>query len=67
LNVTRRLGELAPRQIAGLAETSGYVVKKDSPDRGMERVRVRSPRGGPAERRGVGISARTLTERMSLF
>jgi uncharacterized protein YbgA (DUF1722 family) len=51
---TRRLAEL---------ELCGFVLKKDSPSCGMERVRVYHASGGSAVRRGVGLFARALLQR----
>ena len=45
----------------------GYVLKKDSPSCGMERVKVYSPKGGSAVRRGVGLFARRLMEHFPLL
>src|SRR5213078_2011602 len=43
----------------------GYVCKKDSPSCGMERVRVHG--GGRPRRRGTGLFARALMERLPLL
>jgi len=51
----RALGEL------GLA---GYVLKKDSPSCGMERVKVHARDGAPAKRDGRGFFAAALIEAM---
>lgn len=48
---TRRLADL---------ELCGFILKKDSPSCGMERVRVYHPGGGSAVRTGVGLFARAL-------
>ena len=46
---------------------SGYIVKKDSPSCGMERVKVYEKKDAPAVRRGVGIfTSRLLSERPEL-
>jgi uncharacterized protein YbgA (DUF1722 family)/uncharacterized protein YbbK (DUF523 family) len=47
-------------------DLDGYVFKKDSPSCGMERVRVFGRAGTPA-RRGVGLFARVLMERLPLL
>jgi uncharacterized protein YbgA (DUF1722 family)/uncharacterized protein YbbK (DUF523 family) len=52
----RKLDELADEQL------SGYVLKKDSPTCGLERVRVYAPSGVPT-RTGRGLFAAALTER----
>jgi len=44
----------------------GYVLKKDSPTCGMERVRVYGAGGSPA-RNGVGTFARVLMERLPML
>ncbi len=45
---------------------SGYILKKDSPSCGMERVRVHGPKGPPA-RNGRGLFAEALIEAMPLL
>jgi uncharacterized protein YbgA (DUF1722 family)/uncharacterized protein YbbK (DUF523 family) len=54
----------AERRTAALGreELSGYVLKKDSPSCGMERVRVYGP-SGMATRDGAGLFASALTRR----
>ena len=52
----RRVGELSAEDL------SGYVLKKDSPSCGMERVKVYDSNGVP-ERSGQGLFAATLAER----
>jgi uncharacterized protein YbgA (DUF1722 family) len=44
----------------------GYVLKKDSPSCGMERVRIYSPEGG-ATRNGRGLFAAALTNELPLM
>ena len=54
-------------EIAGqLAGISGYLLKKDSPSCGMERVRLYNQRGMP-ERKGVGIFAASLMQAVPLL
>ncbi len=50
------------RRLAG-EDLCGFVLKKDSPSCGMERVRVYHESGGSAVRKGVGLFARVLMER----
>jgi uncharacterized protein YbgA (DUF1722 family)/uncharacterized protein YbbK (DUF523 family) len=45
-------------------QLNGYILKKDSPSCGMERVRVYAEKGRPATRNGVGLFARVLMEKM---
>lgn len=60
-DLTARMRDYADGRAAALArlELSGYVLKKDSPSCGMERVRVHGGRGAPA-RRGRGVFAEAL-------
>jgi uncharacterized protein YbgA (DUF1722 family)/uncharacterized protein YbbK (DUF523 family) len=53
----RRAAELARERL------SGYILKKDSPSCGYERVKVRQPKG-PAKRHGRGLFAAALLEQM---
>lgn len=52
---TRRLAE---------QDLCGFILKKDSPSCGLERVRVYHAGGGSAVRKGVGLFARALLERL---
>lgn len=61
----RRWAAARARALAG-ADLDGYVLKKDSPSCGMERVRVHGPHGMP-ERKGVGLYAAALMERLPLL
>jgi uncharacterized protein YbgA (DUF1722 family)/uncharacterized protein YbbK (DUF523 family) len=65
-DLTADMRALAERRVAALArlDLSGYVLKKDSPSCGMERVRVHRGAGPPA-RTGVGAFARVLMEKLS--
>lgn len=54
------------KELAAL-DLSGYVLKKDSPSCGMERVRVHTGRGGPPRRDGVGMFARALLDALPLL
>ena len=65
-DLTAEMDGFARRRVAGLArlDLSGYVLKKDSPSCGMERVRVHGGSRPPA-RTGVGAFARVLMERLS--
>jgi uncharacterized protein YbgA (DUF1722 family) len=42
----------------------GFILKKDSPSCGMERVRVYAEGGGMPHRRGIGFFAQALAEKM---
>jgi len=58
LNVTRQLIQSAEDQRGWHSQIFGYIVKKDSPSCGMERVRVYQ--GQQAQRNGVGLYTETL-------
>jgi len=66
-DLTRAMTRLARARAAELARLDlvGYVFKKDSPSCGMERVRVHG--GGRPRRRGTGLFARALMERLPLL
>jgi uncharacterized protein YbgA (DUF1722 family)/uncharacterized protein YbbK (DUF523 family) len=68
LDVSERLvhhAEAKAREFGGL---SGYILKKDSPSCGMERVKVYpEQRKGPAERKGRGLFARVLMQALPLL
>jgi uncharacterized protein YbgA (DUF1722 family)/uncharacterized protein YbbK (DUF523 family) len=65
---TLAMTRLARRRTAELAalDLSGYVLKKDSPSCGLERVRVFPAAGSPV-RRGTGLFARALAARLPLL
>lgn len=44
-------------------QLDGFILKKDSPSCGMERVKIYQPSGHPHEERGAGLFARALMER----
>ncbi len=60
----RRWAEGKVRQLEA-EDLCGFVLKKDSPSCGMERVRVYAK--GPAARTGRGLFAQALVERMPLL
>ncbi len=65
LDVTEPLQTIAQRMLSTLPEDlCAYILKKDSPSCGMERVKVYSEHGkhAPAERIGTGIFAAALKE-----
>ena len=59
LDVTDKLRAFSEDATARLQRISGYILKKDSPSCGMERVRVYNSNEMP-EKRGRGIFAETL-------
>ena len=62
---TRPMNAWAEKRARSLArlELCGYVLKKDSPSCGMERVKVRSEKGMP-RKEGSGLFAQALRERL---
>lgn len=64
-DVTATLATYAKKKVEKLADAnlSGFVLKKDSPSCGMERVKVYTPQG-PGERGGRGLFAEALMARL---
>jgi uncharacterized protein YbgA (DUF1722 family)/uncharacterized protein YbbK (DUF523 family) len=64
-DVTEKLRSYSRKKAEALADAglSGYVLKKDSPSCGMERVKVYTPQG-PGERGGRGLFAEALMARL---
>jgi uncharacterized protein YbgA (DUF1722 family)/uncharacterized protein YbbK (DUF523 family) len=62
---TDRMTSYSQARVAALAalDLSGYVLKRDSPSCGMERVKVHAP-GAMPERSGTGLYASALLARM---
>lgn len=58
LDVTQQLMDSADKQRGWLQNLSGYILKKDSPSCGMERVRLY--KDGMPDRSGIGIYAKKL-------
>jgi uncharacterized protein YbgA (DUF1722 family)/uncharacterized protein YbbK (DUF523 family) len=67
LDLTLRMERYAQRQTASLGDLCGYILKKDSPSCGMQRVKVFNDKGGPAQRKGSGVFARILMQRLPLL
>jgi uncharacterized protein YbgA (DUF1722 family)/uncharacterized protein YbbK (DUF523 family) len=67
-DLTSPMRAYAKRRVAALAreKLSGYVLKKDSPSCGMERVRVYKEKG-PPNRNGRGMYAEALLARFPLL
>lgn len=67
-DITRAMRSYAKGRVEALAgeELSGYVLKKDSPSCGMERVRVYKEKG-PPNRNGRGLYAEALLARFPLL
>lgn len=61
IDLTKRMRQYARQRVRALAkeDLSGYILKKDSPSCGMERVKVWRDQG-PAERSGRGLFAAEL-------
>ncbi len=60
LDVTEKLYQSADDQKGWHAELSGYILKRDSPSCGMERVKLY--KGQMPEKKGVGLYAKRLME-----
>jgi len=68
VDLTERMRRFAQRRARQLEKEglSGYILKKDSPSCGMERVKVYQEKG-PARRHGRGLFAAALLEAMPLL
>jgi len=66
---TEAMAALAEARVAALAgeDLCGFVVKKDSPSCGLERVRVYPASGGVPRRDGTGAFVRVLQARLPLL
>ncbi|MEW8505236.1 MAG: DUF523 and DUF1722 domain-containing protein [Candidatus Thiodiazotropha sp.] len=67
VDVTERMADYAADQVNLLDEISGYILKKNSPSCGMERVKVYAENGGHCVRKGTGAFARVLMEQRPLL
>lgn len=65
-DLTERMEAWARRRVEKLDGLDGYILKKDSPSCGMERVRVYG-KGGVPLKTGRGLYARALMERFPLL
>ena len=63
VDLTQRMRTYAKKRVARLADDDldGYILKKDSPSCGMERVKIHQPKGSP-KRKGQGLFAQVLLE-----
>jgi uncharacterized protein YbgA (DUF1722 family)/uncharacterized protein YbbK (DUF523 family) len=68
VDYTERMNTWSKRRVAELAraDLDGYVLKKDSPSCGMERVKI-FPGRGPAGRNGRGLFASVLLAALPLL
>jgi len=67
LEYTQQLDDYARSVTPEMSGFSGYIVKKDSPSCGMERVKVYGKENSPPDKRGVGIfTARLMAQRPDL-
>ncbi len=67
-DATQEMERFSRQRVAALRklDLSGYVLKKDSPSCGMERVRVYAQNGMP-QKKGRGLFARALCEALPLL
>lgn len=66
---TERMNRHALKRVAQLEKLDlcGYILKKDSPSCGMERVKVYDPDGGMPDKTGTGLFARALLAGLTLL
>jgi uncharacterized protein YbgA (DUF1722 family)/uncharacterized protein YbbK (DUF523 family) len=67
MDVTQRMERYAEQKVKHLGELCGYILKKDSPSCGMQRVKVFNQDGGSPLRKGSGVFARILMQRLPLL
>jgi uncharacterized protein YbgA (DUF1722 family)/uncharacterized protein YbbK (DUF523 family) len=67
LDVTQKMARYAEQTVKGLGDLCGYILKKDSPSCGMQRVKVFSEAGSNPVRKGSGVFARILMQRLPLL
>ena len=63
LDLTDDMNSWSSDAVSGMNDVSGFILKKDSPSCGMERVRVYDTKGAPS-RDGVGLFAAALMQAM---
>ena len=63
LDLTDDMNSWSSDAVSGMNDISGFILKKDSPSCGMERVRVYDSKGAPS-RDGVGLFAAALMQAM---
>lgn len=63
---TRRLAAFSDCKVAQLTALDGFILKKDSPSCGMERVKLYAP-SGVAQRTATGVFAAKLMRRFPLL
>ena len=63
LDLTDDMNSWSSGAVSGMDDVSGFILKKDSPSCGMERVRVYDTKGA-ASRDGVGLFAAALLQAM---
>lgn len=66
-DITTKMESYARKQVQALDDISGYILKKDSPSCGMERVKVYAEGGGRSIRKGTGVFARILMQQRPLL
>jgi uncharacterized protein YbgA (DUF1722 family)/uncharacterized protein YbbK (DUF523 family) len=64
-DLTERMNTWSRQWVGGAQDLEGFILKKDSPSCGMERVRLYPPEeGAQATRTGVGLFAQVLIDDM---
>jgi uncharacterized protein YbgA (DUF1722 family)/uncharacterized protein YbbK (DUF523 family) len=66
-DVTDKMEKYALKQARKLSDISGYILKKNSPSCGMERVKVYSENGHQSSRKGTGIFASIVIQQLPLL
>ncbi|MES9970651.1 MAG: DUF523 and DUF1722 domain-containing protein [Candidatus Thiodiazotropha sp.] len=66
-DVTAKMEQFARKKAQELEDISGYILKKDSPSCGMERVKVYSESNHQSMRKGSGVFARIVMQYQPLL
>ncbi|SEQ51962.1 Uncharacterized conserved protein YbgA, DUF1722 family [Amphritea atlantica] len=62
-DLSKQLMDACQPMLERCQRLDGFILKKDSPSCGMERVKIYQPSGHPHEQRGSGLFARALMQR----
>ncbi|UTW04344.1 DUF1722 domain-containing protein [Amphritea atlantica] len=62
-DLSKQLTDACQPMLDRCEQLDGFILKKDSPSCGMERVKIYQPSGHPHEERGAGLFARELMQR----
>ena len=67
LDLASQLTEGCEKRLAEMSHLDGYIIMKNAPSCGLERLKVSSPNGHPHQLRTAGVSARALKAQYPLM